>query len=72
MQRPTHTRWKTIDKPVQVVWGEKDRYLGRELAEPPREWVPDVRFAAVPGASHWVQADAPETVNRLLIEFLRA
>ena len=71
MQRPTHTRWKTIDKPVQVVWGEKDRYLGRELAEPPREWVPDVRFAAVPGASHWVQADAPETVNRLLIDFLR-
>jgi pimeloyl-ACP methyl ester carboxylesterase len=72
MRRPTHTRWKTIEKPVQVIWGEKDRYLGREIAEPTRDWVPDLRFTAIPDASHWVQADAPEAVNRLLIDFLRA
>jgi pimeloyl-ACP methyl ester carboxylesterase len=72
MQRPTHTRWKTIERPVQVIWGEKDRYLGREIAEPAREWVPNLRFTAIAAASHWVQADAAETVNRLLIDFLRA
>jgi pimeloyl-ACP methyl ester carboxylesterase len=72
VQRPTHTRWKPIERPVQVIWGEKDRYLLREFAEPEREWVPDLRFAPIPEASHWVQADAPERVNGLLIDFLRA
>jgi len=57
---------------VQVIWGEQDRYLVREIAEPSREWVPDLRFAPIPEASHWVQADAPERVNRLLIDFFRA
>jgi pimeloyl-ACP methyl ester carboxylesterase len=72
IQRPTHTRWKPISRPVQVVWGEKDRYLLRDIAEPGRDWVPDLRFAPIPEASHWVQADAPEKVNGLLIDFLRA
>ena len=72
LQRPTHTRWKPIERPVQVIWGEKDRYLIRDIAEPEREWVPDLRFAPIPEASHWVQADAPEKVNGLLIDFLRA
>jgi len=70
IQRPTHTRWKPIDKPVQVIWGEKDRYLLREIAEPEREWVPDLRFAPIPEASHWVHADAPDRVNALLLDFL--
>jgi pimeloyl-ACP methyl ester carboxylesterase len=72
IQRPTHTRWKPIERPVQVIWGEKDRYLLREIAEPSREWVPDLRFVPIPDASHWVQADAPEQVNKLLIDFFAA
>ena len=72
VQRPTHTRWKPIERPVQVIWGEKDRYLLREVAEPEREWGSDLRFAPIPEASHWVQADAPQKVNGLLIDFLRA
>jgi epoxide hydrolase 4 len=57
---------------VLVIWGERDPYLGRELAVPPPEWVPDVRVERLPEATHWVQNDAPEQVNRLLIEFLRS
>ncbi|HWE23454.1 MAG TPA: alpha/beta fold hydrolase [Myxococcales bacterium] len=72
MQRPTHTRWKPIERPVQVIWGEKDRYLLREIAEPSPEWVPNLRFTPIAEASHWVQADAPERVNNLLIDFFRA
>jgi len=70
VQRPTHTRWKPIARPAQVIWGEKDRYLLREIAEPPREWVLDLRFAPIPEAGHWVQADAPDRVNALLLDFL--
>ena len=72
IQRPTHTRWKPIERPVQVVWGEKDRFLLREIADPDPEWVPGARVARLPEASHWVQADAPDEVNGLLLDFFRA
>lgn len=34
--------------------------------------VPNLRVERLPNASHWVMADAPERVTRLLIQFLRA
>ena len=63
---------RRIDAPVLVIWGEHDRYLGSELAEPPREWVPNARLERLPTASHWVQNDEPERVNALLLGFLNA
>jgi pimeloyl-ACP methyl ester carboxylesterase len=45
--------------------------LGRELAEPDRAWVPEMRVERIPEASHWVQADAPERVNQLMVDFLQ-
>ena len=36
------------------------------------QWVPDIRVERIPGASHWVQIDAAERVNELLIDFLRS
>jgi epoxide hydrolase 4 len=61
---------RRVDIPTLVIWGDQDRYLGRALAEPDRGWVPDVRVERIPEASHWVQADAPERVNRLIVDFL--
>jgi pimeloyl-ACP methyl ester carboxylesterase len=63
---------RRIEQPVLVIWGERDRYLGKELAEPPRAWVPNARVERLPLASHWVQNDAPERVNHLLLDFLHA
>jgi epoxide hydrolase 4 len=63
---------RRVDIPTLVIWGDQDRYLGRELAEPDRGWVPDVRVERIAEASHWVQADAPERVNQLMVDFLRA
>ncbi len=59
-----------IEAPVLVIWGERDRYLGPELAEPSPRWVSNCRVERLPDASHWVQADAPERVNALLLGFL--
>ena len=64
-------RMRPIVAPVLVIWGEQDRYIGRELAEPSRAWVPNVRVERLADASHWVQNDQPERVNQLLVEFLR-
>jgi pimeloyl-ACP methyl ester carboxylesterase len=62
---------RRVDAPTLVIWGDQDRYLGRELAEPDPAWVPEVRVERIAEASHWVQADAPERVNQLMVEFLQ-
>ena len=58
--------------PALLVWGEKDRYLAPSLADGVEEWVPGIRVERLPKASHWVQNDAPDDVNRLLLSFLRS
>jgi len=63
-------RVRRIDAPVIVIWGERDRYLGTDLAEPSPELVPHCRVERVPDASHFVQLDCPERVNELLVDFL--
>jgi pimeloyl-ACP methyl ester carboxylesterase len=62
---------RRVDAPTLVIWGDQDRYLGRELAEPDSAWVPDVRVERIAEASHWVQADASERVNPLMVDFLQ-
>ena len=61
---------RVIRRPVLVLWGERDRYLGPELAAPDPRWVPDCRVVRIPDASHWVHLDAPDLVNAELIRFL--
>ena len=60
-----------IEAPVLLIWGERDRYLGRHLIDGTERWVGDLRVERIAQASHWVQADAPERVNDLLLEHLR-
>ncbi|HEY8075728.1 MAG TPA: alpha/beta hydrolase [Labilithrix sp.] len=62
---------RRIDAPVLVVWGDRDRYLGKEMASPPEKWVPDARVVHIADATHWVHRDASEAVDHLLLEFLR-
>lgn len=54
-----------------VIWGERDRYLGKDLAEPDPPWVPNLRVERLPDASHFVAEDRPDEVNSLLIGFLK-
>jgi len=61
---------RPIKAPTLVIWGQEDRYLGQELAEPDRDDVPNLdRVERLPGASHWVHHDQAERVNQLLIDF---
>ena len=59
-----------VSAPALVIWGERDRHLGAELARPHAADVPHLeRVERIPTASHWVAHDEPELVTRLLIEF---
>jgi pimeloyl-ACP methyl ester carboxylesterase len=71
--RETRALLERIEAPVLVIWGERDRFLSRRLAEPPRLWVPNLlRVERLPDASHWVAEDRPREVNTLLLDFLHA
>ena len=71
--RRAEERIRVVRAPTLVIWGERDRYLGRELADPDPADVPNLeRVVRLPDASHWVQHDAPERVSRLLIDFFAA
>jgi pimeloyl-ACP methyl ester carboxylesterase len=61
---------RRIETATLVVWGEADPHLGSELATPNAELVPNAHVVRIPGASHWVQHDAPERVNEALLDWL--
>jgi pimeloyl-ACP methyl ester carboxylesterase len=67
--RAAEARIRPIDAPTLVIWGERDRHLGSELAEPDHADVPNLDRVVRLDASHWVQHDQPERVSELLIEF---
>ncbi|CAJ0942270.1 unnamed protein product, partial [Mesorhabditis belari] len=59
-----------VKPPTLIVWGDADPFLIKEGAQQSVELCENGRVAYVEGASHWVQQDDPETVNRLIEQFL--
>jgi pimeloyl-ACP methyl ester carboxylesterase len=65
-QSPRHAEAKLrpLSAPTLVIWGQSDRFLGPELAEPDHDDVPNLdRVERLPDASHWVHHDEAERVN---------
>lgn len=58
------------DIPALVIWGEHDAYLPASFADRQREAFPSADVHVLPASGHWPFADAPDTVERLLLEFL--
>lgn len=56
--------------PTLLIWGERDTALGKELTYGTQRYVSDLTVRYIPDASHWVQQDAPDAVNRELTAFL--
>jgi pimeloyl-ACP methyl ester carboxylesterase len=57
-----------VTVPVQVIWGTRDRFLGQEMVAPSLAYCPHGRLELLPDATHWVQHEEPERVNRLLVD----
>ena len=60
---------RTITAPTLVIWGRNDPALGSSLADP-GDLVANRWIEFIEEASHFVQADAPDRVNELLLGFL--
>ena len=61
---------RRIDVPTLIIWGQREPVMLPSTLEGTEEWVPDVTIVEVPRAGHFVQHDATERVNELLLEFL--
>lgn len=55
--------------PTLLLWGKQDRFLGHEMAQPSIDFCDDGRMEFFADATHWLQHEEPERVNRRLIEF---
>ena len=64
------TGFRPVRGPALVIWGDRDSYLNPHVLDGLPRWAPDARLVRIPDASHWVQNDAPEAVNHLLLQFL--
>lgn len=69
--RAKQTRLK-VKCPTLVIWDRRDKALGIELTR----HFPDIvegpyTIKIIPDVGHWVQQEAPELVNRYILEFLR-
>jgi epoxide hydrolase 4 len=53
-----------------MIWGEDDKPLSKATTYGTHAYVPDVTIRYLPGVSHWVQQEAPETVNAMIRAFL--
>jgi pimeloyl-ACP methyl ester carboxylesterase len=62
---------RPIEIPTMLIWGEREPVFTRATTERFEEYVPNLRIVRVPEARHFVQADAPDVVNRSLMEFLK-
>jgi len=62
----------TITVPTCVIWGEQDDALDVMCCDTLPRYVKDLDLRFLPKSSHWVQIDAPDQVNAILLEHFSA
>ena len=67
--RPQRVASSRVTAPALIIWGTRDKFLGRELAEQSVALCDNGKLVWVEGASHWVQHEEPARVNELLLKF---
>ena len=60
-----------IEVPTLIVWGAKDLALNRNLPELSRKYIKNCTIKYVEEATHWVQMDGYEEVNKYIWEFVK-
>lgn len=58
--------------PTLILWGEDDPYLPAEVAEHLNDAILTSSLALLPGCSHLLPEDAPETIAPLMFDYLRS
>jgi epoxide hydrolase 4 len=56
--------------PTLFLWGDADTALSLRTTRETEKYVSNLTFRVFPGVSHWIQQEAPETVNAMLEAWL--
>jgi haloalkane dehalogenase len=60
-----------VDKPVQIVWGKKDRAFRKRELERWKRIFPDARVRVLDDAGHFIQEDAADAIVEEIREFMK-
>jgi pimeloyl-ACP methyl ester carboxylesterase len=66
----TYQRVGRQQKPVLLLWGDKDQVLPFANSEKVKQAIPQVEFHVIAGAGHDLEYEFSDTVNPLLLDFL--
>ncbi len=62
-----------VTAPTLVLWGEEDSLMSPQLTQGLERWIAaPFNLKVIPHCGHWIQQEAPQTVNRELLTFLRS
>lgn len=67
---PTLPASPRITVPTLLIWGARDKFLGRKMAQPSINLCNNGRLVFIEAATHWVQHEEPQRVNALIGSFL--
>jgi epoxide hydrolase 4 len=59
-----------VHVPTKIIWGMKDQFLLKKLAQESVKFCSDYELVYIDGATHWVHHEQPDIVNRLINHFL--
>ena len=68
--RPQITNDLRVRVRTLILWGVNDVALSRRMARPSLDYCDDGNLVFFPDATHWVQREEAEDVNRHLLEFV--
>ncbi len=64
------TEPNVLEVPTLMIWGENDKFLGKELTYDTEDYLKDLQLHYIPQCSHWVQQEQPNLVNQYMHNFL--
>jgi pimeloyl-ACP methyl ester carboxylesterase len=59
-----------VHVPTLILWGANDFALSRRMARPSLDYCDDGNLIFFPDATHWVQREEADEINRRLLEFI--
>jgi len=62
---------RTVRVPTRILWGERDAFLLREMAQESLRYCDNAELFTFARSTHWLQHEEPARVSELLIDFFR-
>jgi pimeloyl-ACP methyl ester carboxylesterase len=69
-ERPSTGEPARLEPPTLILWAGDDSFLERHVAEAGLALCDRGRLEFVEGASHWLQVERPDDINRRILNFL--